>query len=182
MGCVISVILFVLCMNLSDVFLKVKISRAIEYIKDNTPIPPLKLFMDDSCLTSAKKEDMQVLLNIYKQFVDWARFKLKSSKSRALVYSAGQVIVWGEEGGIGEGDLRLTLGEEVIPNVSEKPIKFLGRWIRADGKDKVVIEKTREDLVTFLERLDKSNLSDLQKCQGLPVFGSAENEVATGDI
>ena len=73
MYCVILVILFVLCMNLSDVFLKVKVPRAIEYIKDKTPIPPLKLFyMDDSCLTSAKKEDMQVLLDIctlYKHFV-----------------------------------------------------------------------------------------------------------------
>ena len=166
MGCVISVILFVLCMNLSDVFLKVKVPRAIEYIKDNTPIPPLKLFMDDSCLTSAKMEDMQVLLNIYKQFVDWSRFRLKSSKSRALVYSAGQVVEWREEGSVVEGDLRLTLGEDVIPNVSEKPIKFLGRWIRADGKDKVVIEETWEDLKKFLERLDKSNLSGLQKCWG----------------
>ena len=113
MGCVISVIL---CMNLVDVFLKVKVPRAIEYIKDNTPIPPLKLFMDDSCLTSARKEDMQTLLDIFKQFVDWTRFKLKSSKYRALVYSAGQVVEWGEEGELEEDDLRLQLGGEVIPN------------------------------------------------------------------
>ena len=166
MGCVISVILFVLCMNLSDEFLKVKVPSAIEYIKDKTPIPPLKLFMDDSCLTAAKKEDMQVLLNVYKEFVDWSRFMLKSSKSRALVYSAGQVVEWMEEGRVEQGDMRLTLGEDVIPNVSEKPIKFLGRWIRADAKDKLVIEETWEDLKKFLERLDKSNLSGLQKCWG----------------
>ncbi|KAL5252073.1 hypothetical protein ACHWQZ_G015025 [Mnemiopsis leidyi] len=57
---------------------------------------------------------------------------------------------------------------EVIPNVSEKPIKFLGRWIRADGKDKVVIEETEHevDLYTLLKRLDECSLSGLQKCWG----------------
>ena len=54
----------------------------------------------------------------------------------------------------------------MIPNVSEKPIKFLGRWIRADGKDKVVIEETEVDLYTFLKRLDECSLSGLQKCWG----------------
>ena len=84
MGCVISVILFVLCMNLSDVYLRNRVPRAIEFMKDDIAIPPLKLFMDDSCLTSARMEDMQTLLNVFKEFVDWARFKLKSSKSRQV--------------------------------------------------------------------------------------------------
>ena len=166
MGCVISVILFVLCMNLADVYLKNRVPRAIEYIKDSTPIPPLKLFMDDSCLTTAKQEDMQTLLNIFKQFVEWARFKLKSSKSRALVYSGGQVVKWSVEGEIVEMDSRLQLGGEVVPNVSEKPIKFLGRWIRAEARDTVIIEETRKDLMLFLDRLDQSELSGMEKCWG----------------
>ncbi|KAL5270090.1 hypothetical protein ACHWQZ_G003546 [Mnemiopsis leidyi] len=37
MGCVISVIIFALCMNLSDEYLKVKVPRAIQYLKDTTP-------------------------------------------------------------------------------------------------------------------------------------------------
>jgi hypothetical protein len=58
MGCVISVIIFVLCMNLSDEYLEVKIPKAIQYIKDTTHIPILKLFMDDSCLTASKRADL----------------------------------------------------------------------------------------------------------------------------
>ena len=39
MGRVILVIIFVLCMNLSDEYLKVKVPRAIQYIKDKTSVP-----------------------------------------------------------------------------------------------------------------------------------------------
>ena len=90
MGCVISVIIFVLCMNLSDEYLKVKVPRAIQYLKDSTPVPVLKLFMDDSCLTASKVCDMQEVLKVVNEFMDWSRFKLKSSKSRALVYDKGK--------------------------------------------------------------------------------------------
>ena len=162
MGCVISVILFVLTMNLGHEFLKIKVPRSIEYVKEDTPVPPLKLFMDDSCLSSARMEDMQTLLNIFQRFVDWARFKLKSSKSRALVYEKGVVVSWEE----GSSERALELDGEVIPNVSEKPIKFLGRWIRAEGNDKHIIESTGTDLNTYLSRLDASSLSGLQKCWG----------------
>ena len=123
MGCVISVILFVLCMNLGHEYLKTRVPRSIEYFKNDTPVPPLKLFMDDSCLTTANMGDMQTLLNVFQKFVQWSRFKLKSSKSRALVLSKGSALQWEEE----EGGLCLKLDGDVIPNVSEKPIKFLGR-------------------------------------------------------
>ena len=167
MGCVISVILFVLCMNLSHEYLKTRVPRSVEYIKEGTAIPPLKLFMDDSCLTTAKMEDMQVLLDIFQEFVVWSRFKLKSSKSRALVYQKGVTVDWVVDSVIPEdGQLGLKLSGELIPNVSEKPIKFLGRWIRAEGKDGVIIKATHEDLITYLSRLDLSSLTGLQKCWG----------------
>ena len=165
MGCVISVIIFVLCMNLSDEYLKVKIPKAIQYIKDTTPVPILKLFMDDSCLTASKRADMQEVLRVVSGFMDWSRFKLKSSKSRALVYDKGKVVEWVVEGSE-EVTEKLILDGDVIPNVSEKPIKFLGRWIRADATDKVIIEQSKNDLYQFLERLDKSSLTGLQKCWG----------------
>jgi hypothetical protein len=175
MGCVISVIIFVLVMNLSDEHLKVKVPRAIQYHKGDTPVPVLKLFMDDAGLTTALLQDMIEVLVCFKGFVDWARFKLKASKSRALVFKSGKAIEWfvddveegvdGEEAD-GEGVEKIKVGGEVIPNVCEKPIKFLGRWIRADAKDTAIINDTRKDLGTYLERLDKSELSGLQKCWG----------------
>ncbi len=127
----------------------------------------MKLFMDDSCQTTAKQEDMQTLLNIFKRFVEWTRFKLKSSKLRALVYNGGQVVKWSVEGEIVDMDYRLQLEGEVVPNVYEKPIKFgLGRWIRAEVRDTVIIEETRKDLMLFLDRLDRSELSGMEKCWG----------------
>ena len=51
---VISVIIFVLCMNQSDEYLKAKVPCAIRYIKDITPVPVLKLFMDDTYLTASR--------------------------------------------------------------------------------------------------------------------------------
>ena len=167
MGCVISVIIFVLCMNLSDEYLKVKVPRAIQYLKESTPVPVLKLFMDDSCLTASRVFDMQEVLKVVSEFMDWSRFKLKSSKSRALVYDKGKVVEWVvDDDRSGEELFKLTLSGEVIPNVSEKPIKFLGRWIRADATDKEVIEQARDDLYQFLDRLDRSSLNGLQKCWG----------------
>ncbi|XP_063694224.1 uncharacterized protein LOC134825946 [Bolinopsis microptera] len=157
-------------MNLGHEHLKSKVPRSIEYIKDDTPIPTLKLFMDDSCLTTARAEDMQTLLNVFQKYVDWSRFKLKSSKSRALVLKKGVAVRWVEEVVVGEEEVErelcLQLGGEVIPNVSEKPIKFLGRWIRVEGNDKSVIDSTKVDLNTFLRRLDESSLTGLQKCWG----------------
>ena len=73
-----------------------------------------------------------------------------------------------EEGGSGNEvghDVELVekirIGEDVIPNLCEKPIKFLGRWIRADAKDTAIIDDTRKDLVGYLERLEKSDLTGL---------------------
>ena len=63
-------------------------------------------------------------------------------------------------------DDKIYVGDEVIPNVCEKPIKFVGRWIREDAKDTVVTGEVQQDLVVYLERLDKSELSGLQKCWG----------------
>ena len=150
MGCVISVILFVLCMNLSDVYLRNRVPRAIQYMKDETLISLLRLFMDDSCLTCVKIQDMQTLLNIFQEFVLWARWKLKSSKSRALVLAAGNLIKWYVDE---VNEQSLSLGGEIIPNVCEKPIKFLGRWIRGILNDKTIIDETKAELKDFVEHI-----------------------------
>ena len=168
-------------MNLSDKYLKGKVPRDIQYHKGDTPVPVLKLFMDDAGLTTALLRDMIEVLVYFKEFVDWTRFKLKASKSRALVFRSGKAIEWfvddveeGEDGEVAddEGVEKIQVGGEVIPNVCEKPIKFLGRWIREDAKDTAIINDTRKDLGTYLERLDKSELSGLQKCWVINIWFS----------
>ena len=87
-----------------------KLPRAIQYLKDNTPVPVLKLFMDDSCLTASRVVDMQEILKVVSEFMNWSRFKLKSSKSRALVYDKGKVVEWLVGDSIEEDELfKLTL-------------------------------------------------------------------------
>ena len=118
--------------------------------------------MDNSYITTATQGDMQSVLEVFGEFVDWARFRVKSAKSRALVLKVGKVVEWEEAGGV-VGRQVLSFGGEVIPNVAEKPIKFLGRWIRADVRDSLVIEETGKQLKLWMNRLDESGLSGLEK-------------------
>ena len=68
---------------------------------------------------------MQEVLKVVNEFMEWSRFKLKSSKSRALVYDKAKVLEWLVGDSFEEDELfKLTLSGEVIPNVCEKPIKF----------------------------------------------------------
>ena len=145
--------------------------------------------MDDACLLTALTCDMNNVLIFFKKFVDWSRFKLKAPKSRALVFKLGKAVKWfldnvegmsgntvvlddvdNPGGNILDGEVvvddKIYVGDEVIPNVCEKPIKFVGRWIREDAKDTVITSEVQEDLVVYMDRLDKSELSGLQKCWG----------------
>ena len=54
----------------------------------------MKLFMDDACLSIALSCDMMKVLIHFQQFVDWARFKLKASKCRALVFKSEKTTEW----------------------------------------------------------------------------------------
>ena len=85
----------VLVMNLSDEYLWVKIPKAIQYHKADIPVPVMKLFMDNAWrVPLCSLGDMIKVLMYFKQCVDWARFKLTASKSRALVFKSGKAIEW----------------------------------------------------------------------------------------
>ena len=60
----------------------------------------------------------------------------------------------------------LSFGGKAIPNVAEKLIKFLGRWIRVEVRDALVIEETGKQLRLWMNRLDESGLSGLEKYWG----------------
>lgn len=118
--------------------------------------------MDDACLLTALTYDMNNVLVFFSKCVDWSRFKLKAPKSSALVFKLGKAAKWflddvegasgnarvvddvespgGEDMVDGEVvvDEKIYVGDEVIPNVCEKPINFVGRWIREHAKDTAV--------------------------------------------
>ena len=59
-------------------------------------------------MTTSKEVDMQEVLKVVSKFMDWSRFKLKSSKTRALVYEKEKVVEWSVESGV-EALFKLTL-------------------------------------------------------------------------
>ena len=59
---VVSVIKFVLVMNLVDGYIRVNILKAIQYYESDYPVPLMKFFMDDACLLTAVTCDMNNVL------------------------------------------------------------------------------------------------------------------------
>ena len=112
---------------------------------------------------------MNNVLIFFKNFVDWSRFKLKAPKSRDLVFKLGKAVKWFLDNVEGmsvnvqvvgdvenpDGDEivddevvdveKIYVGDEVIRNVCEKPIKFVGRWIREDAKDTSVTSDVKKN-------------------------------------
>ena len=114
-------IIFVLVMNLADEYIKVKIPKAVQYYKGDFPVPLMELYMDDACLLTALTYDMNNVLVFISKFVDWSRFNLKATKSRALVFKLGKEVNWfldNVEGTSGNAivvdDVESTGGEDMV--------------------------------------------------------------------
>ena len=86
---------------------------------------------------------------LFKKFVDWSRFKLKAPKSRALVFKLGKAVKRFLDNVEGMSGNTIVLDDVDNPggNVFQKPIKFVGRWIREDAKDTVITSEVQDDLV-----------------------------------
>ena len=55
----------------------------------------------------------------------WARMKIKPSKSRSISIVKGKL-----------KNVKICIGDNPIPTVSEQPVKSLGRWYDASLRDK----------------------------------------------
>ena len=103
--------------------------------------------MDDMTTFTTTMPCTRQLLIKLQENIEWARMKIKPSKSRSISVVKGKL-----------SEQRFFIGEEPIPTVSEKPVKSLGHWYDANLKDKVRVDHLRQDTICSLESIDKSLL------------------------
>ena len=123
-GCTISVILFVMGMNM---ILKAA-ERETRGPKTNAGIrlPANRGFMNDLTITTETHIQARRILKALDETVTWARMVFKPRKSRCLVLRKGKVT----------SQFKLLIGGEEIPTLVDNPIKCLGKWFDSSLSDK----------------------------------------------
>ncbi|KAJ7995783.1 hypothetical protein DPEC_G00248170 [Dallia pectoralis] len=119
-GCTISVILFAAAMNL--LVKSVEKPRRGAVLSSGVQQVPVRAFMDDLTITARSVPEGRWILE---GLTTAARMEFKPAKSRSLVLKRGRV----------QDRFRFKIGEDTIPTVTEKPVKSLGKWYRADLTD-----------------------------------------------
>ena len=150
MGCAISPILFVLAM---EVILR---AASSETGRDNRPScqpPPLKAFMDDTTVLSSNEEDTREILERLDEVVAAAGMLFKPKKSRSLSLRKGKV----------DESVTFNIANQVIPTVSEEPVKSLGRWYDASLRDTKQGKETLKTTEEGLEIIDSCGLQGKHK-------------------
>ena len=144
-GCTISPLAFTMAMEVI-----IRASRWVvggQQLKAGLRLPPIRAYMDDMTTLTTTMPCTRRLLKKLQENLEWARMKIKPSKSRSISVVKGKL-----------SEQRFFIGEEPIPTVSEKPVKSLGRWYDANLKDKDQVHQLRQDTICGLESIDKSLL------------------------
>ena len=145
-GCTISVILFVMGMNM---IIKTA-ERESRGPKTNTGIrlPSNRGFMDDMTVTTESHIQARWILKSLEETTTWARMRFKPTKSRSLVVKKGKVT----------SRFKLCIQNEEIPSLEDNPIKCLGKWFDSTLKDTGRQSMVRQQAEEGLRRIDKSEL------------------------
>ena len=104
--------------------------------------------MDDLTVTTTSVMGGGWLLKGLERNMTWARMYFKPAKSRSLVLKKGKVME----------KVRFTVAGEIIPTLTEKPIKNLGKTFNSSLKDTAVKQKTIKDFEEWLTKFNKSGL------------------------
>ena len=146
MGCAISPILFVLAM---EVILKAASgnSRPAD-LGNGYQTPPLKAFMDDTTVISTNESYTREILESLDEVVAAARMQFKPKKSRSLSLRKGKA----------DESVTFSIANQVIPTVSEEPVKSLGRWYDKSLKDTNQGKETKKMAEKGLETIEKCGL------------------------
>ena len=128
-GCTISVIVFLLCMEL---ILRGTNTDAITAIRS-----PKKAFMDDIAILTKTVPSMKKMLSRLDELITWARMKFRASKSRSVTFKDGK-----------QRSVKFKVAGETMPTLAEKPVKSLGRLYEGNLTDRhkgVEIHKEAEE-------------------------------------
>lgn len=145
-GCTVSVILFSLAMNM--------LVKSAEpecrgpKTKSGIRQPPIRAFMDDLTVTTESVPGCRWVLQGLERQTTWARMRFKPEKSRSLVLKRGKV----------SDQFRFSLASILIPTVTDKPVKSLGKTFDCSLKDAASTKATNDQLESWLTTVDKSGL------------------------
>jgi hypothetical protein len=145
-GCTISVILFVMGMNL--VIQAAERETRGPKTMSGIRLPANRGFMDDMTVTTETHIQARWTLRALEDVVGWARMKFKPKKSRYLVIRKGQVTE----------RFKLAVQGEEIPSLTSDPIKCLGKWFDASLSDRSSQGRLQQQTEEGLRRIDKSEL------------------------
>ena len=107
-GCTVSVIVFLLCMEL--------ILRGTNTDRITAIRSPKKAFMDDIAILTTTVPSMRKILSRLDELITWARMKFKASKSRSVTIKAGK-----------QRSIKFKIAGDTMPTIAEKSVKSLGR-------------------------------------------------------
>ena len=144
-GCTISPLAFTMAMEVI-----IRASRWVvggERTERGLRLPPIRAYMDDMTTITTTAACTRRLLGKLQENIQWARMKIKPSKSRSVSIVKGQL-----------KDVKFHIGDDPIPTVSEQPVKSLGRWYNASLKDKDQVQQLRQDIANGLESINKTLL------------------------
>jgi hypothetical protein len=145
-GCTISVVLFAAAMNLL-VKSAEKTSRGPVTVS-GVKQPPTRAFMDDMTITAKSVVEGRWMLEDLEHLITWARMEFKPAKSRSLVLKKGRV----------QDRFRFRVAGQMIPTVTEQPVKSLGKWFTASLNDQQSIREMTETAEKWMQKIEKSGL------------------------
>ncbi|KAK1902970.1 Outer capsid protein VP2 [Dissostichus eleginoides] len=98
--------------------------------------PPVRAFMDDITVTTESVRSCRWILQGMERLMKWDRMRFKPAKSRSTVLRIDK-----EEDKFG-----FNIEGTVIPNITEKSVKSLGKVFDSSLRDKISIQSTCTEL------------------------------------
>ncbi|KAG1925338.1 hypothetical protein F2P79_025614 [Pimephales promelas] len=146
MGCLISPILFVAAFEI----ILIGARQVVGGVKlpSGQRLPPLRGYMDDVTTILQTAPCTVRLLKRFDELVEWARMRIKPSKSRSLSLQKG----------VRSDRTIFSAGGEEIPLLSSQPVRSLGRTYSADLTDKQMGNAVKKQLADGLARINLSQL------------------------
>ena len=151
MGCTISQILFFLGMEVIVHATRVE-GTGIE-LSLGKELPPIRAFMDDLTLLSRARELAAAFLRRLDELMDWGRLAFKAKKSRSVVLRKEKL----------DKEFHFSLGEEVIPSVSDQPVRRLGHWYTKELRDTKSVAEIKGKLKEGLKAIDACSVPGKHK-------------------
>ena len=143
-GCTVSVVLFVLVMEM--------LLRSTQC--ENTRVrAPMKAFMDDIAIVSKRTSATEEILKRLDDLISWSRMRFKAKKSRSATFEKGR-----------QKEMVYSIGGERIPTVKEMPVKSLGRWYKDNLSDKSCGKEVQGIAEDGLKAIDATHLPGKFKC------------------